>query len=474
MRPRQTAAGENAQPHQPLLMAAHFPDDLAHLVKHVESQVYTQPQRAIEAARELLKRVHADAHLAYVYEQLGFAHLILAEHRLSCVFYEQALALQPRNMYVLANLAHALYELGEHTRAVDMGRAALRIKDEQACSQAQWCSLGDLHTPYQGPLNLVSFSLHGQLPRYCEMAVLNVLAARVHLPDFVCRFYLDDTVPPALVQRLQALGAQCVHIGQQRQIMPATFWRFLAMDDAQADCVLVRDVDALIDARETQAVQQWRQSGQAFHIIRDDCCHTELILAGLLGIRSGVLRGIAQSITDFLKAQGEAAWRRYADQLFLRHCVWPAMRDHHVAHDRIYGFGDRVQQLDPIRAQTVLPLNAFIGANHAICRIECNLEQTLAPGECLYLTLSDAKETLICRYPMHRLDAPASQPDHRSAWDIHLPRIYAEPLQSGRWTQSFSVMPEGLDSVGAGSIEAQVLEMGLDDRKSDLTIDPAR
>lgn len=443
-------------------MAVHFPEDLAHLVKQVESQVYAAPQGAIAAARELLKRVNSDEHLAYVYEQLGFAHLILAEHRLSCVFYEQAQALQPRNMYVLANLAHALYELCEHPRAVDMGRAALHIKDEEACQSLPPRSFSNLQAPYHGPLNLVSFSLYGQLPRYCEMAVLNVLAARVHLPDFVCRFYLDDTVPPALVQRLRSLGAQCIPMHAQGLQLPATFWRFLAMDDAQADCVLVRDVDALIDAREAQAVQQWRQSGQAFHIIRDDCCHTELILAGLLGIRSGVLRGIAQSIDDFVKAQGDAAWRRYADQLFLRQHVWPAVRDHHLAHDRIYGFGDRLQHLTPIAHPSERPLNAFIGANHATCRVQCELEQALAPGECLYLTLSDATGALVCRYPMHRLSAPTPQPDHRSAWDIHLPRIYAEPLQSGRWTQNFSVMSEGLYSVGAGSIEAQVLGMGLD------------
>ncbi len=447
-------------------MAAHFPQDCALLVAQVESQVYAQPQRAIEAARELLKQVHSDEQLAYVYEQLGFAHLILAEHRLSCVFYEQALALQPRNMYVLANLAHALYELGEHARAVDMGRAALHIKDEEACQRPAPRSFGTLQAPHHGPLNLVSFSLYGQLPRYCEMAVLNVLAARVHLPDFVCRFYLDDTVPPALVQRLISLGAQCLPMNAQGQQLPTTFWRFLAMDDAQADCVLVRDVDALIDAREALAVQQWRQSGQAFHIIRDDCCHTELILAGLLGIRSGVLRDIAQSMADFVQTQGDAAWRRYADQLFLRHHVWPAVRAHHLAHDRIYGFGDSVQHLDPIAPKSELPLNAFIGANHATCRVQCELEQALASGECLYLTLNDATGALVCRYPMHRLSAPTPQPDHRSAWDIHLPRIYAEPLQSGRWTHDFSVMAEGLDNIGAGSIEAHVL--GLDERLSNL------
>ena len=92
-------------------MRVAFPEDLRTLVDQVEAHVYTQPQIAIEAARQLLKQCTHAEHLAYVYEQLGFSHLILGEHRLSCVFYEQARALQPTNIYVLANLAHARYEL---------------------------------------------------------------------------------------------------------------------------------------------------------------------------------------------------------------------------------------------------------------------------------------------------------------------------------------------------------------------------
>jgi hypothetical protein len=63
----------------------------------------------------------------------------------------------------------------------------------------------------------------------------------------------------------------------------------------------VRNVDALIDAREAWCVQDWRRSSQPFHIIRDDCCHTELILAGLFGIRSGVLRNVAARMACFLQ-----------------------------------------------------------------------------------------------------------------------------------------------------------------------------
>ena len=325
-------------------MSVTFPPDLHPLVQQVEAHVYAQPPLAIEAARQLLKQCQQPEHLAYVYEQLGFSHLILGEHRLSCLFYEQARALQPQNMYVLANLAHARYELGDHQEAVHLGQQALKLKDELACSTALAQHIA-LQTPHRGASNLISFSLYGLQPRYGEMAVLNVLAARRHLPDFVCRFYLDKSVPPALVQRLQALGAQCILMDTESGHMPPTFWRFLAMDDAQANHVLVRDVDSLIDAREAWCIQDWRLSGREFHIIRDDCCHTELMLAGLIGIQSGVLRDVAGQIAQFLKTSGEAGWKRFADQLFLRECVWPLARQHALTHDTVYGYGTHVHQV---------------------------------------------------------------------------------------------------------------------------------
>ncbi|MBM3386568.1 MAG: tetratricopeptide repeat protein [Betaproteobacteria bacterium] len=433
-----------------------FPEAWQPWLQQLQTHVYAQPQRAIEAARELLKVCRSEEHLAYVYEQMGFAHLLLGEHRLSCLLYEQARALQPQNMYVLANLAHALYELGEHERAVACGREAMQIKDQEAC-QAPAFAPSALQAPHHGPQNLLSFSLYGQQARYCEMAVLNVMAARRHLPDFVCRFHTDSSVPPAVLRRLQALGAQCVPMGETGRQIPATMWRFLAMDDPGADCVLVRDVDALIDAREARSVQDWRASGLPFHIIRDDCCHTELILAGLFGIRSGVLRGIGQRIAQYLQQVGPAVARdRYADQLFLRRWIWPTVRAHALTHDRIYGYGTHVQPLVHAASADQGPHNTFIGANHATGRVHCELEQTLSPQALLCMTLTTASGALVCRYPMQPVPSSAAS---GLVWDIHLPLLYTQALQQGRWQHTIAVHPAAQAGIGEGSLDALVLGM---------------
>ncbi|MEY4750697.1 MAG: hypothetical protein RIQ60_2911 [Pseudomonadota bacterium] len=434
-----------------------FPDALAPLIRQIEAHVYANPPLAIDAARQLLKQCRQADHLAYVYEQLGFAHLILGEYRLACLFYDQARELAPPNMYVLANLAHARFELGERDAAVTIGREALRLKDELACAEA---GAPTLAAPRRGALNLVSFSLYGQQARYGEMAVLNVLAARRHLPEFTCRFYLDDSVPPALVQRLKRLGAHCVAMGSAGPSMPATFWRFLAMDDAAADCVLVRDVDALIDARDAWCVRDWQQSGLAFHVMRDDCCHTELILAGMFGIRAGVIPGISALIANYLQQTGSRAWQRYGDQLFLRHALWPRIRHQTLTHDSIYEYGARLNALacvagDPSRQG---PLNNFIGANHASYRIACTLDQKLPDGMQLQLSVLGPGGTLVCRHPMQAVaQTTGDRAPAALSWQVFLPQLYAQALETGRWTHQISSGPIGDPALGDGSIDGVLL-----------------
>jgi tetratricopeptide (TPR) repeat protein len=432
-------------------MTATFADALGPLVQQIEAHVYSNPPRAIDAARQLLKQCGEPAQVAYVYEQLGFAHLVLGEHRLSCLFYEQARAFDPRNMYVLANLAHAQFELGDKEAATRTGKDALQLKDEDACRNAE-PTLALLEPHHRGARNIISFSLYGDKPRYCEMAVLNVLAAQKHLPEFDCRFYMDASVPPAVIQRLENLGAQCIRMDAYAKQMPATFWRFLAMDDTKADCVLVRDVDALIDAKEAWCVQDWRASDLPFHVIRDDCCHTELILAGLFGIRAGTVREIEARIANFLQKSGAAGWARFGDQLFLRSSVWPWVRAHTLTHDSVYGFGAQLHPVAYVAQANEGPRNAFIGANHGTGEMACDLD-ALPANTLPYVTLRTASGALVCRYRMHS-NTPSNQP---ARWSMQLPQMYVPMLESGRWQYEISLFADGQVLQGEGSSDAAVL-----------------
>ncbi|MGN5799524.1 tetratricopeptide repeat protein, partial [Acinetobacter baumannii] len=76
-----------------------------------------------------------------------------------------------------------------------------------------------------------AFSLFGSNPRYCETSMLNTKLAQVIYAEWTCRFYVDESVPELVQLRLQANGAQVVHVSRTQKQLSGLFWRFLVMDE---------------------------------------------------------------------------------------------------------------------------------------------------------------------------------------------------------------------------------------------------
>lgn len=184
--------------------------------------------------------------------------------------------------------------------------------------------------------NVIAFSLFGASAKYCETAVLNVLEQPRIYPHWTCRFYIDDSVPEAIVRRLLDNGGQVVRVDEAACQWPGPMWRFLALDDAQAQRILFRDADSVISEREAEAVAQWLASDRHFHALRDNGTHTELLLAGLWGVVGGALPPLAQLARLFFAEP--LASRHFADQHFLRRYVWPYARRSLLQHDSMFGF----------------------------------------------------------------------------------------------------------------------------------------
>jgi hypothetical protein len=395
--------------------------DVEALIQAIQKDIYNHPESVLRPLRQLLQLGKSDEELCYVYGQLGFAYLLLGEHRMSKIFCERALQLQPDHVQVLGNIAHAACELGERARGVEYGRRALRLKDEMAIAAGRL----DIGKPHGGSINLVSYSLYGSKARYCETALLNCVAAKQHLPAFVCRFYVDESVPADVIRRLRDHSAEIVPVrGRAASFFP-TFWRFLALDDEHADRVLVRDADSLIDAREAYCIREWLDSGKPFHIIRDDGCHTELIHAGLFGARSGIVDRVEDRIATFIATERNEGNDRFSDQLFLRKCVWPMVREHALTHDSIYGYGADVRAIPSDVPDAPGLRNAFIGANYANYRVQLSTQHALAESGLYFLRIIDQAGRTVCESPMDRVATRELQ--------IFLPQAYAKLLESGAW-----------------------------------------
>ncbi|MFV3307214.1 tetratricopeptide repeat protein [Pseudomonas sp. NY15181] len=239
--------------------------------------------------------------------------------------------------------------------------------------------------------NLIAFSLFGANPKYCETAVLNVLEQPSVYPHWRCVFFVDGSVPPTVVGRLRQ-GGRVIEVSDPLLLKaPGPMWRFLAYDLPDVHRVIFRDADSVIGQREAEAVQEWINGGERFHLMRDYATHTELILAGLWGVCAGALPPMRTLMDNFL-AQPVSS-EHFADQYFLRSWVWPYAQQSLLQHDSQFGFLDG----RPFPGGTV-PVELHVGAAEgATC---FSLPVDAADGTRVVWTLhhKDAGQSEICTY----------------------------------------------------------------------------
>ena len=246
----------------------------------------------------------------------------------------RAVQLVPDALNTRDALAAAFYRLNRFDEACKHGERSLELKDAGAARGKAFPIPARLpaFSADDPTRNIIAFSLWGDGRKYTEGAVANAEVSPSLYPGWTCRFYVDETVPRPVREKLAAAGAQ-VQMMTRKNPFDGLFWRFLPMNDGHTRHFLVRDADSVINPREKAAVDEWLTSGKAFHVMRDWWTHTEVMLAGLWGGVGGVLPPLPALLKEF-KSPALANW--HLDQWFLRQMVWPTARQSCLIHDSKY------------------------------------------------------------------------------------------------------------------------------------------
>lgn len=219
-------------------------------------------------------------------------------------------------------LSEEYSHIHDYEQAEFYGRTSIYIKNELYLSQKK--------------IKAMSFSLFGDNPIYCETMILNAEIADSIYPDWQLRVYHDDSIPNHVIKRLNDFSVQMINVNTLNiDKIPGTFWRFFALEDESIDVVIFRDADSLLSRREKVLVDDWLSSDQPFHIIRDWYSHTDLILAGLWGARSGLLSDIRKMISSYID-KNKFLHPTHADQEFLAEVIWPKIHRHCKHHSNIF------------------------------------------------------------------------------------------------------------------------------------------
>jgi hypothetical protein len=115
---------------------------------------------------------------------------------------------------------------------------------------------------------VVSYSLYGSKPMYLLGAIENIKTAAWLFPDFICRFYVDYTVPATFLEQIKQYKNVEV-IDMTGSNLPKMTWRFLPADDSNVELFLSRDADSRLSTRERWIIEDGMQHGKQFLLIKD-------------------------------------------------------------------------------------------------------------------------------------------------------------------------------------------------------------
>lgn len=251
-------------------------------------------------------------------------------------------------------------KLGDRDAAVKHGDISLRLKDERAeISPRERAWISKPFDPENRQRNVISFSVWGPNERYLRGAINNAIVARYLYPGWTARFYTDGSTPAEFRAVLQQNAADVVVVPDLPASQFGLYWRFLVEDDDNVDIYVVRDADSVMNIKERAAVADWLKSGLAFHVMRDELQHSELVLAGMWGAHRGNINNMRAKIEKFDAQLSKRANYVHKDQHFLRSVIWPIMRDNVKIHDRYFSF------MNPARYDPSyeLPSRIHIGQN---------------------------------------------------------------------------------------------------------------
>jgi len=394
-------------------------------VKHMAA--LREQGRYQEALDICLQVAHAHPDLAVAWSDAALNCAWLRRWQDAIRYAQTALACGgENNVGIYDTLAYAHSALKQWVEARRYGLQALNMRDRRFGGEPA------IPLPELGPMppspsaqtrehNVIVFSLFGGNSKYCEAAVLNVQEQPRIYPHWVCRFYVDGSVPEHVIARLRAGGGQVVQVSGAQAQWPGPMWRLLALDDPQAHRILFRNADSVISRREAAAVEQWVASGKRFHMMRDDAAHTELMLAGLWGVVAGSLPPLEKLMERFMSAP--LASSRRANQEFLRQYVWPYARTSLMQHDSVFGFMDAMPFPDGEK-----PEGFCVGESEGSASLtaEINLPDGSEVVWELYLIEKrndgQPQEERICAYPASVRDG---------AIKVHVPLRYVRRLQQG-------------------------------------------
>ena len=198
---------------------------------------------------------------------------------------------------------------------------------------------GKLESSTISEKKVISFSLFGigegrpKEKAYLVGVVRNIeLAAQIY-PGWICRFYVDPSVPEDVIEKITSYPHTEIVRKNPEKGFAGMFWRHEAIADPDVEIAVCRDLDSRLTRREKSAVDEWLGGDKHFHIMRDYplSSHHKPMMGGMWGARKPRLQHMKQLIANCKNKQ-----KRGADEDFLGEIIYPLAVNDSCVHDEFF------------------------------------------------------------------------------------------------------------------------------------------
>ncbi|CAF1078042.1 unnamed protein product [Brachionus calyciflorus] len=156
---------------------------------------------------------------------------------------------------------------------------------------------------------IISYSLYGKDNRYYNLIPNLTLKVKEFFPDHVMRIYHNNSIDESFKCDLECTNSHVEFCNINKlSLNSKTFdnefnlnyihsmkWRFLPIGDSFVDLFMSRDLDSMLLKREVDSVNQWIDSKNLGHIMRDHYYHGHYMLGGMWGFKSCTNRLVISS-----------------------------------------------------------------------------------------------------------------------------------------------------------------------------------
>lgn len=178
-------------------------------------------------------------------------------------------------------------------------------------------------------MKIISVSLWGSNPRYCEGAIINAKIAKELFPDWRYRVYIGSSVPEQYFKALEDMkNVDLYHVDESISGY-GMFWRFNAIFESDDNIMICRDSDTRLIEREKKCIDEWLDSDKTYSIIRDHPRHFDFPIIGTMWGMKG------KFCIENLKSMKlyERNFVYGVDQNWLADVVWPIAKNNALIHE---------------------------------------------------------------------------------------------------------------------------------------------